>query len=202
MKFVRVFSLRHAALVALISTVLGACSSAPDPVPVPTDVVFTNTVALNVDATSLDVQIENTPPKEYPYVGHRSPVTFERAVQKWVDTRFTLTGNTASAFRVTLKKGEIVEELLPVERGISGTFKKEQAAKFEARLEVVVELIGPNGEVLATANGEARNSHTVPEDATENDKRIVWIGMVEQAFNSLDQELGPRIHQGMGEYIR
>lgn len=185
----------------VLSVFLSSCSSSPEPV-VPKDVAFSIDAVLKVDATSLDVQFVDVPPREYPHVGHRSPVTFEDASRKWVSSRFQLTGNTASALRVIFKKGDITEELLPVKTGIAGTFKKEQAAKYEARVEVVLELVDPNGKVRAFANGEAWNTHTVPEDATENDKRIVWIGMVERAFDSLDQELTPRINQGMGDYIR
>ena len=201
MFFVQTFPLKQAVAVVLTTLLLGACGSSPEPV-VPRDVAFAVTEALSVDATSVDVQFMNVPPREYPHVGHRSPVTFEDASRKWIGTRFHLTGNAAIALRIIFKKGDITEELLPVKTGIAGTFKKEQAGKYEARLEVALELVDPNGKVLASASGEAWNTHTVPEDATENDKRIVWVGMVAQAFDSLDQELTPRIHQGMGEYIR
>jgi hypothetical protein len=199
--FMQTLSLRRAAFVILMGFLLSACASPPEPA-VPTDITFAVNTVLNVDATSIDVRFASAAPKDYPHVGHRSPVTFEAAFRKWAQARFQLTGNTASALRVIFSKGEITEELLPVKTGFSGSFKKEQAAKYEARLGVELELVDPNGKVLASASGEARNTHTVPEDATENDKRIVWAGMIAQAFDSLDQELIPGIHQGMGEYIR
>lgn len=193
--------LKRLAPVIFLGLLLVACASPPEPA-APTEVTFAADTILNVDATSLDVRFASAPPTNYPHVGHRSPVTFEAAARKWVDARFQLTGNTASALRVTFNKGEITEELLPVKTGFSGTFKKEQAAKYEARLEVALELVDANGKVLALASGEARNTHTVSEDATENVKRTVWVGMVGQAFDSLDQEIMPRIHQGMGAYVR
>ena len=187
--------------VSLIAAALTACSSTPELVP-PQDVDFADTTVLNVDATSVDVRFVNRPPSEYPHVGHRSPVTFERAIEDWTDKRFELTGNTASAFRITIKKNDITEELLPVETGLSGAFKKEQAAKYEARLEVAIELVDPNGEVLGSATGESWNTYTVAEDATENDKRIVWVDMITKALDGLDQELIPRIREGLTGYVK
>ncbi len=201
MVFVRLISLKRFASVGLVAALLSACGSTPEPAP-PQEVSFADTTVLNVDATSIDIRFINRPPQEYPHVGHRSPVTFERAVRDWVDARFELTGNTASAFRITVRKHDITEELLPVETGLSGAFKKEQSAKYEARLEIALDLVDPNGEILGSAEGESWNTYTVAEDATENDKRIVWVDMIAKAFNGLDQELIPRIREGLGDYVR
>src|SRR5690606_12018358 len=85
---------------------------------------LTDATVLGVDATALDVRIENRPAEEYPQVGHLSPLTFERALHAWAGKRFNLTGASVNTLRVTMRQGGIVEKLLPVKRGIIGWFKK------------------------------------------------------------------------------
>ncbi len=192
---------KYVAAAFVAGALVSACGSSPAP-KVPTQVSFASNAVVNVDATSMDVNFAGAPSRDYPHVGHRSPVSFEAAAKSWADKRFDLTGNTPSALRVTIKEGDLVEELLPVKTGLGGAFKKEQAAKYEATLEVELQIVDAGGKVVASASGKSWNTHTVPEDATETDKQIVWAGMVKQAFDSLDQELIPRVYQGMRDYVR
>ena len=192
---------RAAATVLAVGMFLSACGSSLEPA-APTHITFAADMVLNVDATSVYVEFASASPREYPHVGYRSPVTFEDAVKNWVDSRFELTGKTVNALRVTVKEADITEELLPVKTGFTGAFKKEQAAKYEAKLEVRLQIVDPIGKVVASASSEAWNTHTVPEDATETDKQIVWVEMVKKAFDSLDQGLIPQVRQSMRAYVR
>ncbi|MEQ9449695.1 MAG: hypothetical protein RLN70_12460, partial [Rhodospirillaceae bacterium] len=128
---------------------------------------------------------------------YRSPVTFEAAGRDWANQRFNLTGNTVNALRITFRQAQITERLLPVDTGISGAFKKEQAAEYEAVLDVSLEIVDANGKVVASATGAGTNKHTASEDATEYDKQMIWVDMVKRAFDSLDRELIPQMRRGM-----
>ncbi len=194
-------SVISSAAVLAVGVFIAACSSSPPP-EVPTDVSFASDTVLAADVTSMNVTVQNVPARDYPHVGHRSPVTFEQAARKWADARFNMTGNSVNALRIIVKEGDITESLLDVKTGFTGAFKKEQAAKYEARLEVALEILDPDGKVLTSGSAKSFNSQTVPEDATEADKQIVWVGMVKKAFDSLDQELIPQLRQGMSTYMR
>jgi hypothetical protein len=168
----------------------------------PATLVFANKTALTVDATSLDLRIEDVPPREYPHMNYRSQVRFEDGAREWAASHFMLTGNSVNTLRVTLRKGDIVEKLLPVKKGIKGWFTKEQSAEYEASLEIEVAIVDPNGMVLSTASGKSRSTRTVPEGTTEADKQQVWAGMIVAAFDALDTELQPQLRQVMGQFIR
>jgi hypothetical protein len=162
---------------------------------------FADATTFATDATSLSIQVDARPPKEYPHVMYRAPFTFEQAAKAWADSHFNLSGNSVNTLRITLKEGDITEKLLPKTGGIKGWFTKDQSAEYEARLAVEVAIIDPNGKVIASADGKAWQSRTVTEGATEEDKRRVWSEMIKSTFDNMDAELQPRIRSTMSNYV-
>ena len=191
--------LRAAALTLLLA---GAIQSAAVAQSAPPSLQFSNKSVLNVDATSLDLKIENVPPREYPHVNYRSEVRFEDGAREWAASRFVLTGNSVNALRLTVRNGDIVEKLLPVKKGFRGLFTKDQVAEYEATLEIEVAIVDPSGKVLSSASGKSMNTRTVPEGTTEAEKQQVWTGMIVAGFDALDAELQPQVRQAMAQFIR
>ena len=103
--------------------------------------------------------------------------------------------------RITLKRGTITEKLLPISKGISGWFKKEQNAEYTGALEVGVEIVGPDGKTLAVADAKSWASETVREDATSTDREAAWMSVIKKTFDNMDQELIPRLRQTMVTYV-
>lgn len=163
---------------------------------------FANTTVLNVDATALELKLGDIPPREYPHVNYRSQVRFEDAAREWAGQHFKLTGNSVNTLRITIQKGDIVEKLLPVKKGIKGWFTKDQSAEYLATLELEIAIVDPNGRVLTTASGKASTSRTVPEGTTDADKQQVWTGLIIATFDNLDTELQPQIRSVMAQFIR
>lgn len=162
---------------------------------------FADATTFATDATSMSIHVDARPPKEYPHVMSRAPFTFEQAAKAWADAHFNLSGNSVNTLRITLKEGDITEKLLPKTKGIKGWFTKDQSAEYEARLAVEVAIIDPNGKVVASADGNAWQTHTVTEGATEEDKRRLWAEMIKGTFDNMDAELQPRIRSAMASYV-
>jgi hypothetical protein len=155
-----------------------------------------------VDVSALDVRIENPPPATYPQVGHLAPMPYDQAVRAWAEARFRPTGASVNTLRVTMREGAIVEQVLPIKRGIRGWFKKEQSVQYDATLSVDVAVVDANGAVLATAQGTSKQSQTLLEGATTDDKRAAWASMVKATFAALDTALDGPLRQNLGQYVR
>jgi len=162
---------------------------------------FADATSLSTDATSLSMYVENRPPREYPHVMYRAPFTYEQAARAWADAHFSLSGNSVNSLRITLKDGDITEKLLPRTRGIKGLFTKDQAAQYDAHLDIEVANVDPNGKVLASTDAKAWQAQTVTEGATEEDKRGIWADMIKTTFDNLDAELQPRIRTSLAGYV-
>ncbi|MBY0510751.1 MAG: hypothetical protein K2P94_11455 [Rhodospirillaceae bacterium] len=168
----------------------------------PTKLEFANRQVLSVDATSLELKIGEIPPREYPHVNYRSHIRFEDGAREWAGQHFKLTGESVNTLRITIRKGDIVEKLLPVKKGIKGWFTKDQSAEYEATLDLEIAIVNPNGQVLTSAQGKASTTRTVPEGTTDADKQQVWTGLIIATFDNLDNELQPQLRSVMGQYIR
>ncbi len=184
------------AAVLLAGGLMAVSAAAADPA-----IRFADATTFATDATSLSINVEARPPKEYPHVMYRAPFTFEQAAKVWAAAHFSLSGNSVNALRITVTEGDITEKLLPKTGGIKGWFTKDQAAEYEARLAVEVAVVDPNGKVVAAADGKAWQKRTVTEGATEEDKRGVWADMIKSTFDNMDAELQPRIRATMASYM-
>ena len=185
----------------LTAILISGCGSEPPPPTIPTTLELQDQSKLSVDATSMKIDVQAQAPREYPHVAYRSPIGFEQALNTWVKTHFTLSGNAVYTLTITLREGDIVETLLPMEHGVKAMFKKQQAAEYHARLGITVAIVDPSGKVLASADGTASDSRTSPQDATDADKRITWAAMVTTLFNGLDREMQPRLRMSLAQYV-
>jgi hypothetical protein len=194
---------RYLAISVVAFAFAGVTSHAmADAVVITRTVNFADASSLSTDASGLTFEVHNRPPREYPHVGYRAPVTFEQAARDWAKIHFSLNGNSVNTLRITLKNGDIVEKLLPTTKGIKGWFTKDQAAEYEGKLEIEVAVIDPNGQVLAQAEGKAWHTRTLVEGATEADKQTAWAEMIKKTFDDLDVELQPKIRSALAQYVR
>jgi len=164
--------------------------------------MFDGSAPLKVDANTLVIEMQNPPPHEYPHVGHRSPITFEQAVNIWANSHFHLTGAGENTLRVTVRQAEIVEKVLPVKKGIAGWFRKDQSAEFTANLDLAVTVIDANGQPQGVAEAKSMYSTTVVEGTTDAEKQAVWLDMIKRTFGNLDRELQPKIRQALFNHVQ
>ncbi len=157
--------------------------------------LFQDVAPTTIDANKLVVEMQRQPPSEYPHMAHRSPVSFEQAVNMWARSHFVLTGAGENTLRVTVREADIVEMLLPVKKGIAGWFRKDQSAEYTANLEISVALIDANGQQQGSAEAKTMHSTTMPEGTTDTEKQALFLEMIKKAFANLDRELQPRIQQ-------
>jgi hypothetical protein len=189
-------------LFILFSLMMGLSSmaSAQQSVAAP-QVRFSETAVYKVDATSLDIVIQDQTPREYPQVGHLAPATYEQATRAWAAQRFQLTGNSVNALRITLREGRITEKILPIQKGIRGWFKKEEAVGYGSVLSLEIAIIDANGSVLSKAESSSMVGRTLIEGATRADKEATWLEIVNTAFDNADRELKARLKEYMSRYI-
>ncbi|MGE4064064.1 MAG: LPS assembly lipoprotein LptE [Rhodospirillaceae bacterium] len=157
--------------------------------------LFRNVTPITIDANSLVVEVQKRAPTDYPHMGHRTPVTFEQAVNLWANSHFELTGAGENTLRVTVREADLVEKLLPVKKGIAGWFRKDQSAEYTATLDLSVALIDANGRQQGSAEAKSLHSSTVPEGTTDAEKQALWLEMMKKMFENIDRELQPRIRQ-------
>lgn len=189
-----------AAAIGLAALVLAACQAQP-PAPPLGDVNFNNLPPIQLAVSRIEVVDEYTPPLRAPNVEHDMPVSPAAAANRWAVQRLRAIGGPGVA-RVIISDASVVENRLPVETGIRGTFTTNQSARFDARVHVRVEVRNDRGFTDAFAEAGAARSHTLPETASVYDKDKLFIDLVAGLMSDLNAQLDANVASFLRAYRR
>ncbi|MSP47693.1 MAG: hypothetical protein EXQ95_00030 [Alphaproteobacteria bacterium] len=185
----------------LAVVVLSACV-APPPARLP-DMTFTDRPRFLLDVAEVQVIDQYQPPFRLPNVEHQVPVSPAKATERWARDRLVAVGGSGRAI-VTIKDGRVLESSLRVTPGVQGVFTQDQAARYEAIVEVTVE-IRPGAGVLtadAIASARAERTRTVSEGISPNELDRVHFELVEGVMRDLDLQLDANLRRFLVAYIR
>ncbi len=190
--------LRCAAAVLLAA--LAACETPPPPVGYP-EITFTHLPPIGLDVAEVEFVQDYLPPQAPPNVDHLFPVLPSAVARRWAADRIRAVGVSRRA-RVILVNAAVTETPLEKTTGLTGVFTTDQAARYDATVEVRIEIVGGRGEALGHARAVARRSRTVPENITLNDRDKVWFDLTEALMRDLDKELELTIRRYLAKFVR
>jgi len=96
----------------------------------------------------------------------------------------------------------MVEDPLPVKKGVKGAFTKEQSERYTATIEAIIELQGANAAERGHATARVTRSTTVREDASLHDRERVQFELVEALMVQFDAEMEKNIRAHLANWIR
>jgi hypothetical protein len=194
-------SFKHAAFLGLVLVAfLGGCDT-PATRPVFPDIRFTNLPRLQLEVASVEIKDEFQPTFREPNVEHLFPVTPEHAVENWAKDRLQAVGTSLRA-RVRIIDASVKEVELPRTQGITGAFTTDQAQRYDANVEVAVEIIDDRGFALRSVSAKAARSQSVKEGITPNDREQAWYDLTKALMNDLNQELEKQMLANFGTYLQ
>ncbi|MBI2235411.1 MAG: hypothetical protein HYU60_00375 [Magnetospirillum sp.] len=195
---------RHFRVMAVILATLAlpACQDVKPPMQKLPAISFATQRPINLDVGQLEIVPEYQAPGRSPNVEHLMPVSPEGAAIRWAQDRLKPVGTTGYA-RVTIKDAKVVAIPLKVDKGVSGLFKTEQEERYDASLDVAVEILDqrhlPIGsDVVARAN----RSRTVPEGMTINQRDRVLYEISESLAKDIDQQLDQLIRTYLARWVK
>ncbi len=191
-------ALRCAAAVTVL--VLAACET-PDPTPRYPDITFTHQAPIQFDVHDVDYVQAYVPPATMPNVEHLVPVRPTVVARRWAADRIAAVG-LQGIVRVTLLEAPVIETALDTTSGIKGAFIDDQAARYDAKVIIRIEIINSLGETEGRVEAVAHRTRSVPEGITLVEREQIWFELTEQVMRELDVELESTIGRYLGDYIR
>lgn len=91
---------------------------------------------------------------------------------------------------------------LPRTQGLRGAFTKDQAQRFDAKVEMAVEVRNERGFQDGFATATAERFTTVAEDITLNDRDRILFGLVEDLMRELNTRLDANIRSFLAGQLR
>ena len=196
----RPFKLFSLALALSAFMGLAACQNSP---PVPTrfpDITFSEYPPIRLDVAHIEVVDQYRQSDQPPHVEEDFPVNIARTAERWAHDRLRAAGAQGTA-RVTIKDASVVAQPLPQTGGVKGLFTNDQAVRYVARVDVVVEILTDHGFSRALVEATAQRSRSVPEDITLNKRDGVFFDLTEALMTDLNASLDKNIHAFMARYI-
>lgn len=186
---------------ALFSLVLAACAT-PDPAPRYADITFQGAPKIGLDVGSIEVVNEYREPLSRPHVEHLVPVNPGRTIERWASDRLSADGSRFNRAVLRVKEASIVEEPLRTTTGLRGLVTNEQAERYTATVEVMLEILDNRGMRIGVADARVQRSRTVPEDITLNDRERAWYELTEATLRDMNTTLTRNVEAHLGRFLR
>ena len=102
---------------------------------------------------------------------------------------------------VVIADARVIETRLQGLGGLTGLFTTEQAERYDAAVELVIEIRSDRGYLDGLVRARAERSLTVPEDLTLNEREQVWFELVEALMADLNAELEANIQEHLQRFL-
>lgn len=189
------------AVVAVIGgSVLASCAS-PPPKPEFPELTWAHLPAYKLDVAEIEVVSEYEPSFKPPHVEHLFPLPPEQALRRWADDRLEA-GGTEGRAKVIIKKAGVVEMPLETRKDLEGYLTVEQSERYDAEVQMTVEVRNARGYRDAYVTATAKRSETAPEDMTLNEREKLWFSLTEALMKDFNAAMETEIEQYLGRYLR
>lgn len=165
------------------------------------DITFANHPQFKLNIGSIEVVSKYKPPMKEPNVEHRFPIPPLKALRQWANDRLLAKG-PAGAARFTIIGASALETPLTMEKGMKSLFIYQQSHEYKVSVEAMLELFDGGGARLGYATAAASRSATVGEDATLNQREMLWHAMTEKVMNSFNETLETNIRKHLGPWLK
>lgn len=185
---------------AVAAALLAGCNNAPPPAPKFPAITFNQFGQIHLNVSQVETAQEYTPPLQPPNVDHQFPIPPSAVAQRWAQDRLVASGGGYTA-RYVIQRASVVEVELPRTEGIRSTFTTDQAERYDAVLEVSLEIRNDRGFRDAIVTARVERSRSVAEDITVNDRERVWYAMAQDLGQDLNAQLDQNIRTTLAKYI-
>jgi len=180
---------------------LGLTACASQPLQTLPELTFSHLPPVKLAVSRVDTVNNYAPPAGKPHVEHQVPVAPSTAVMRWGRERLQAAGARGLG-KLTVVEASMVEDPLPVKKGVKGAFTKEQSERYTATIEAIIELQGANAAERGHATARVTRSTTVREDASLHDRERVQFELVEALMVQFDAEMEKNIRAHLANWIR
>ena len=162
---------------------------------------FAHLPPINLNVARVEVENRYASPTTHPNVEHKFSVLPAAVASNWGRDRLKAVGQSGVA-RVIVRRASVVEVPLKRTAGVKGAFTRDQSERYDAVIDMKVEIRDANGDLRVTAESTAKRSRSVSENISLNGREKVWFEMTEAMMGDLNTSLAAQIHNHMNRWLR
>ncbi|MBI3514602.1 MAG: hypothetical protein HY060_11135 [Proteobacteria bacterium] len=193
---------RIAGLLGLLaaSVLLAACTQPAAVGPRFPEITFQQYRPFEFAVGRVEIVREYVPPLAAPNVDHLFAVPPLRMAEQWARDRLVATGGPGE-LRFVIKRASVVEAELPRTTGIRGAFTKDQSQRYDAVLEVEIEIRSERGYRDGIVSARAERRQSVAEDISLAERERTWFSLTEALARDLNAELDRNIPVALPRFL-
>jgi hypothetical protein len=193
---------RLAGMLALLGppALLAGCTPPAPPGQRFADITFQQYPKFEFAVGRVEIVREYVPPLAAPNVDHLFPVPPLRMAEQWARDRLGAAGGPGE-LRFVIKRASVVESSLPRTTGIRGAFTTDQSQRYDAVVEVEIEIRNERGYRDGVVSARAERRQSVAEDVSLAERERTWFAMTEALGRDLNQELERNIQSGLPRFL-
>lgn len=180
---------------AFVAFVVG-CNAPPPPEPVIPELTYSHLTPFRMAVTAREIIDAYRPPLQSPNVDHMAPLKPAAALTRWAEDRL-VAGGGDGLLRVTIIEGAITEKPAEVNSDLESSFTTEIVADVTATVAMRLEIVDINGNILGTAEANARRTRSLPEGLNLMQRDVFLFELVEAVMKDFDGAMTARINQYM-----
>ena len=162
------------------------------------ELTFKHQSVIHLDVERIQIINEFKMPFKSPNVEHLVPVSPGASAERWASDILRPIGQSGIA-QFVITNGSVIREDLKIQKGIKGIFSIDQSKRFQAAVNVRLEIYKDQSKSIARAS--ASRSQTLREDASPNLQSRLWYNLVERLMESFDREMRHQINTHLKPYI-
>lgn len=180
---------------------LAACTTGPKLAPKFPPLEFLAKPPVRFDVAHIEIEDRYRPPLQAPNVEHLFPIPLAAAAQRWAEDRFQAVGRSGTA-RVLIEDASATLKPLPIDKGFTGLFKREQAEELDGQLLVRIEITGRASHASGFAEAKATGQRTIPENVSLNERDRIYYEFTKELTEKLDQSMDQAIAKYLQSLVR
>ena len=193
------FLFRRLFLILFVLGPIAACETTPAP-RVFADLRYNHLPPISLNAARVVVVQQYKTVTAKPHVEAEFPIQPAAVAAQWARDRLRAAG-VGNTVRATVVKGGVVEVPLKRTTGVKGVLTNDQSERYDATLELRIQMLAPDGRELASVGSQAIRSRTVPENISLAEREKIWFALTEAMMNDLNSSLERQILEHFGPWM-
>ena len=162
------------------------------------ELTFKHQNIIQLDVERIEIINEFKMPFKFPNVEHLVPISPGASAERWASDILRPTGKSGIA-QFVITNGSVIREDLKIQKGIKGIFSLDQSKRFQANVNVRLEIFKDQKKSVAQAS--ASRSQTLREDASPNLQSRLWYNLVERLMESFNRQMRNQINTHLRIFI-
>lgn len=189
--------LKTLTLLITLGTV-SACAS--EPRQIFPEVTFAHQPGIQMSISDVTIERRYVSSLTAPNAEQRMPISPLSVMERWPDDRLVQTGGNSTA-KYIIVEASVLEHALDTDGNITAVFTDEQALRYEATAEAIIEVSGNDGLSQGNISARVTRSVTIPEKATLNEREKTQFDLISALMRDFDSQMEQKVRAHLGTWL-